>query len=217
VANMRELFKDHKLFNDDIRGWNVSQVTDMSDMFYGAASFNQAIGRWDVSQVGDVKFMFYGASAFNQPLEQWNVGKVTTMEHMFYGASAFNQDIGEWDVSNVTDMTNMFNESAYTYGIPSVEDSKNRKNLSMVVSEIQKELDKAQEKLDAKKGIGKESLSSARYGVLSNPEMIREIEKNFRPSDSSSGGNRRSNTRKNRSKPKSKRTQKNKVHEKRNK
>ena len=45
---MHGVFVDKKSFNQDISGWDVSNVTDMSSMFSRAASFNQDIGGWDV-------------------------------------------------------------------------------------------------------------------------------------------------------------------------
>jgi surface protein len=49
-------------FNQDIGGWDVSNVTDMGYMFYGARSFNQDIGSWDVSSVKDMGNMFDGVT-----------------------------------------------------------------------------------------------------------------------------------------------------------
>ena len=96
------------VFNQDIGGWNVRNVTSMRSMFNGASAFNQDIGDWDVIGVTEMQGMFNGASAFNQDIGDWNVSRVTEMQSMFNGASAFNQDIGDWDVSNVFDMNDMF-------------------------------------------------------------------------------------------------------------
>jgi surface protein len=43
---MYGMFQDATGFNADIRGWNVSNVTDMSYMFLGALSFNVDISHW---------------------------------------------------------------------------------------------------------------------------------------------------------------------------
>jgi len=108
--------QDAAAFNQDIGGWDVSSVIDMSAMFRGADAFNQDIGGWDVSSVTDMASMFSAAVAFNQDIGDWDVSSVTDMggsfffgdEGMFTGAEAFNQDIGGWDVSSVIDMAAMF-------------------------------------------------------------------------------------------------------------
>ena len=55
-------------FNQDIRGWDVSSVTNMNRMFWGASALNQDIGGWDVSSVTNMNrmCMFVSATAFNQ-------------------------------------------------------------------------------------------------------------------------------------------------------
>jgi surface protein len=52
------MFTNTDAFNQDIGGWNVSNVTDMRYMFLYADAFNQDIGGWDVSSVTDMTGMF---------------------------------------------------------------------------------------------------------------------------------------------------------------
>jgi gliding motility-associated-like protein len=105
------MFSNAQLFNQDIGGWNVSNVTDMSAMFNSAFDFDQDIGNWNVGNVTSMVSMFYNASVFNQDIGNWNVENVTNMTNLFNRASIFNQDIGLWNVSNVTNMTGMFQEA----------------------------------------------------------------------------------------------------------
>ena len=51
------LFYEAK-FNNNISGWDVSNVTDMRAMFQGA-EFDGDISGWDVSNVKDMSGMFW--------------------------------------------------------------------------------------------------------------------------------------------------------------
>ena len=55
---MQNMFACFKKFNQDISGWDVSNVTNMAFMFYDCESFNQDISKWDVSNVTDAINMF---------------------------------------------------------------------------------------------------------------------------------------------------------------
>ncbi len=74
----------------------------------GGADFNDDIGGWDVSNVKNMNWMFNGATSFNQPLEKWDVSKVEDMEGTFHGTRAFNQLLDKWDVSSFATSTRMF-------------------------------------------------------------------------------------------------------------
>ncbi len=98
-------------FNQDISGWNTSNVRNMSGMFYGCHAFNQPIGKWNTSNVTDMSSMFYDAGSFNQPIGKWDTSNVTDMSDMFADALAFNQPIASWNISSVESMRNMFYEA----------------------------------------------------------------------------------------------------------
>ena len=98
----------YHLFNDDIKSWDLSNVTDMSFMFYSANSFNQDIGVWDVSNVTNMESLFVYAESFNKDISSWDVSKVTNMKDLFHFAQSFNMNISDWDVSNVTNMNGLF-------------------------------------------------------------------------------------------------------------
>lgn len=115
------MFKGCKKFNQPLKNWNVSNVTQMSSMFMDCEEFDQelntwkdidGIKKWDVSNVTNMKSMFNGCKKFNQPLDKWNVSKVTSMQAMFKGSEEFNQDLNTWIwVDNTPITTRMFEGS----------------------------------------------------------------------------------------------------------
>ncbi len=128
VTNTRYMFRNATSFNDDIGGWDVTNITNMSSMFLNAEAFNQNIGSWTVDNVTDMSAMFRSAEAFNQNIGSWNVGNVTDMTAMFRDAEAFNQNIGSWTVDAVTDMGDMFrsatvfNQNIDSWNVGNVDD-----------------------------------------------------------------------------------------------
>ncbi len=73
LMTQMSMFHSIHVFNQDISGWDVSNVTNMSYMFDHAMNFNQDISRWDVSKVVNMDNMFNSAYSFNQNLSGWNV------------------------------------------------------------------------------------------------------------------------------------------------
>ena len=50
---MTYMLSFNTVFNQDLSGWDVSNVTDMSYMFSSNPAFDQNIGSWNVSNVSD--------------------------------------------------------------------------------------------------------------------------------------------------------------------
>ena len=74
-------------FNEDITGWDVSNVTSMSLMMNNQSSFNQPIGSWDVSNVTAMWNGFNGMSSFNQDISSWNINKLGQADSFFHGTN----------------------------------------------------------------------------------------------------------------------------------
>ena len=81
ITNMSGLFSKFRTFDGDLRGWNVSNVKDMSYMFDGS-NFDGRISRWDVSNVTDMTCMF-NRSRFSRNIRIWDVDKVERFFPMF--------------------------------------------------------------------------------------------------------------------------------------
>ena len=89
MINMKWMFYEASLFNQDLNKWDVSKVSIMSD-----SREDPYVGTWPYG-------MFDGAYSYNQPLNAWDVSKVTNLDSMFAYASRFNQELNAWDVSKM--------------------------------------------------------------------------------------------------------------------
>ena len=108
---------------------STSIITEVARIFDGASIFNQNVSGWNVSNVTNFSGMFFVAQLFNNgdsgnnganPLS-WGSATLsaTDMSDMFHNAYAFNQRVDGWDVTNVTIMSNMFNNAyAFNNGDP---------------------------------------------------------------------------------------------------
>ena len=77
-------------------------------MFQDAYAFNQNIGGWNISNVENIGGMFHQATSFDQDISSWNTSKVTDMSWTFKGAESFDQNIGNWNISSGPSMNEMF-------------------------------------------------------------------------------------------------------------
>ena len=98
-------------FNQDISGWDMSNVTDPHNMFTEQQASNQDISGWNMSSATYTGGMFAGASSFNQDISGWDMSNVGGMQHMFRDAISFNQDLSNWNVSGATSMTSIFDNT----------------------------------------------------------------------------------------------------------
>ena len=73
ITNLDSMFRSCYLFNQDLSGWDVSNVTEMGGMFEATRRFNGDITGWDTRNVRGMTRMFKDATAFNRDLSQWCV------------------------------------------------------------------------------------------------------------------------------------------------
>ncbi|WP_117275973.1 BspA family leucine-rich repeat surface protein [Metamycoplasma alkalescens] len=137
ITSTRSMFYGTETFNQDISGWDTSNLETIDQMFMDSKKFNIDISKWNVSNVRILDYAFSETEAFNQDLSKWDVSNVTSMERVFQKAKVFNngnkpltwnektknvknmnslfnhaykfnQDISGWDVSSVTNMEQLF-------------------------------------------------------------------------------------------------------------
>ena len=96
VNLLNSAFSYANTFNQDLNGWDTSNVSGWDQVFQGASAFNGNIASWDTSLASSMTSMFEGASSFNQDIGGWNVSTVTIMTQMFQNAANFNQDLSTW-------------------------------------------------------------------------------------------------------------------------
>lgn len=118
ITDMSSMFDKCVSFNQDISGWDTSNVTNMNFMFASCSSFNQDLSGWDTSNVVNMNSMFYGCSSFNGDLSGWDTSSVTNMSYMFYNCSNFNQDLSGWCVSNIPSAPSSFSVGATSWALP---------------------------------------------------------------------------------------------------
>ena len=113
VNRMFNAFNGASVFNGDISGWDVSEISGFGNFFFRAFNFNQDISGWDLSAATDMSGMFREASSFNQDISGWSiyVQDVTNMLRMFMDATSFNQDLSGW-VTGLTSQPTQFSLGA---------------------------------------------------------------------------------------------------------
>lgn len=134
IWSLEGLFENQATFNEDLSGWNVSNIQCTRRMFNGCVSFlglglenwktywfyNTAgmfygcenlicnLSAWNVSNIKYAQHMFGGCSNFNSDLSNWRFKQLTDSGFMFYGCENFNADLSAWNVKNATTIEYMF-------------------------------------------------------------------------------------------------------------
>jgi surface protein len=111
VHLLNSAFAYANTFNQNLNGWDTSNVSGWDQVFQGASAFNGNIALWNISYASAPTSMFADAISFNQDISGWNTSNAFYMNDMFNGATNFNQDISSWDVGNVIDMNSMFSNA----------------------------------------------------------------------------------------------------------
>jgi surface protein len=105
VQFLNSAFSGANIFNQDLNGWNTSNVSGWDQVFQGASAFNGNISNWTTTS-GAMTSMFAGASSFNQNISGWNTSGIQYMDNMFQNAASFNQNLSSWITGLTTQPTN---------------------------------------------------------------------------------------------------------------
>lgn len=87
-----------------ISGLNMASATSFQTMFY-ASNFNENISGWNTTNVTNMIQMFRLNTVFNQPIGSWNTANVSRFDNMLNGATSFDQDLSNWNISSATNFT----------------------------------------------------------------------------------------------------------------
>ncbi|MBR3171985.1 MAG: BspA family leucine-rich repeat surface protein [Lachnospiraceae bacterium] len=98
------------LISFDFRGFDTSNVTDMSYMFYQCSDLQYLnLSGLDTSKVTDMRCVFWGCKSLtNLDLRGLSMSNVTDMGYMFNECGAKTVNLSGIDMSNVTNMSGMF-------------------------------------------------------------------------------------------------------------
>lgn len=115
VLSMLGAFEYQREFDENISGWNLSNVTTLNFMFRFCESFDNkgsnAINLWNVSSVDSFIATFQFCNIFNRYINDWDVSSGTHFNEMFRSCLLYNQNVGNWDMTSALSVTGMFEKA----------------------------------------------------------------------------------------------------------
>ena len=116
VTNMSNMFSGASAFNQDIRGWDVADVTNFGDMFKDATAMATAFGgtsNWPADNKTPTAAWFTltpipSNSEFTTAITACLAESAVTGNCTTYGASSGYGTMPNWDTSNITSMHRAF-------------------------------------------------------------------------------------------------------------
>lgn len=112
VTDMKSLFTRNSSLKDlNVEGWDTGNVTDMKFMFYYASTLKEInLNSWDVSKVKDTQNMFAIARSLETiHFADWQLDSVENLRTMFYSSPKLrNIDVSKWKTPNAKNMYGMF-------------------------------------------------------------------------------------------------------------
>jgi len=122
TADMLQTFRGCTVFNGDISGWDISNVTSLSQLVTGCPVFNQDISGWNMSGVTNISYMIFNSDGFDQSLASWDVTGITNAAAFMQnstGLSTANYDatLIAWASQSVNSGVSIhFGSATYTAG-----------------------------------------------------------------------------------------------------
>ncbi|EHK9937585.1 BspA family leucine-rich repeat surface protein, partial [Enterococcus faecium] len=104
-TDLKGLFNSAKATTIDMRGFDVSNVTNIRSMFFGCSNLTTLdVSNWDTSNITIMLYAFNGCSKLvNLDLSNWNTSNVTNMDELFYNCSSLTHlNLSNWNLSKVT-------------------------------------------------------------------------------------------------------------------
>ncbi|MEG0726897.1 MAG: BspA family leucine-rich repeat surface protein, partial [Erysipelothrix sp.] len=111
AISLSNVFANHPvLSNVDLKGLDVSRVTNISGIFGGSLSIrNLDVSNWDTSNVTSMEGAFFNTQTLlHIDLKDWDTSKVTNMSNMFKESGLWEVNFPNWRTGNVTTMSEMF-------------------------------------------------------------------------------------------------------------
>ena len=106
VTDMFFMF-DHCTSNVNVEGWDTSKVTNTERMFnYFSGSID--LSKLDFSSVTRTDYMFYGVNINGINLTGLSFPSAISLNYLFNSAEGDLLDLSSWDISNIATMSSMF-------------------------------------------------------------------------------------------------------------
>ena len=99
---------------NDIKKWNISNVTNIGGMFYNCSSLTSLpdLSKWNTSNVTDMNGLFANCLCLISlpDISVWNTNNIHDISAIFYNCSSLKDlpDISKWNTFNVNNISRIF-------------------------------------------------------------------------------------------------------------
>ena len=114
VINFEQMFQNSSTFvGIGLSLWKTPAATNITRMLQNCSNFNQDLSGWNTSNVITMNSVFENCTQFQGTgLYKWNTSNVTTMDSLFNNCNNFNQDLSGWNIKfNLTTAAHMLDNT----------------------------------------------------------------------------------------------------------